>query len=247
MKKTVILCLFSVLMQTVFPQEAKEIVRKAYNKMEGDSHESLMSMSIVRPSWSRTLVFKTWAKGTAYSMVLITEPAKEKGQVFLKRKNEMWNWIPSIGRMVKLPPSMLSQGWMGSDYTNDDLLKGNSWVDDYDHVMLGREVTEGYECYKIKMIPHAETAVVWGSIVVWISVQENYLLRSEYYDEDGQPVKTETASRLQQMDGRMIPTHFEIIPAGKQGHKTVVEIKSIRFNIPLDEKFFSLQNMKNLR
>ena len=230
-----------------FAQDAKEIIRKAYDKMEGTSHESEMSMTIKRPKWTRTISFKSWLKGTDYSMVLITDPVKEKGQTFLKRKTEMWNWVPSIGRMVKLPPSMLSQGWMGSDFTNDDMMKENSIVEDYTHTLLGTEKVNGYDCYKIKMVPNEEAAVVWGYIIKWISKDGFFQIRSEYYDEDNVLVKTENASAIKQMDDRMIPTQFEIIPADKPGNITLVTIVKIKFNVAIADGFFSQQNMKTVR
>ena len=102
---------------------AEEIVRKADEKVRGKTNQSEMKMEIIRPTWQRDLSFKGWGRGLDYSMTYITSPARDKGQVFMKRETEMWNWMPTIGRMIKIPASMMSQGWMGSDYTNDDILK----------------------------------------------------------------------------------------------------------------------------
>ena len=124
---------------------AKEIVNKANDLMRGKSSYSEVTMHIVRPKWERTLSFKAWSKGTKYSMIYITAPAKEKGQVFLKRDKEMWNWIPSIGRTIKIPPSMMMQSWMGSDMTNDDLVKESSIVEDYNQKLIGSEELKGYD------------------------------------------------------------------------------------------------------
>jgi len=126
---------------------AKEVIREADDQINGEeSSISEMSMTIVRPTWERTVEFKNWVKGSDYALTLITAPASEKGQTYLKRGNEMWNWNPSISRLIKLPPSMMSQGWMGSDYTNDDILKESSVVEDYTHRFLGEEVIEGRMC-----------------------------------------------------------------------------------------------------
>lgn len=225
----------------------KEIVRKAYNLMQGLTNESALSMTIVRPTWQRTISFKSWAKGNDYSLAIVTDPAKERGQTFLKRKNEIWNWVPSIQKMIKLPPSMMSQGWMGSDYSNDDLLKESSIVEDYEHSLMSMETIEGQECYKIKLVPKPNAAVVWGSIIKWISKNDYFQLRSEYFDEDGILIKTETASAIKQMGDRRIPTHIEIIPKDKPGNKTLVDIQKAIFNKPIDDAFFSQQNMKNVR
>lgn len=227
---------------------AYEIVKLADEKMRGEkSSESTMTMQVIRPGWTRTVGFKSWSLGTAFSMVLITAPAKEKGQSFLKRSNEMWNWNPSINRIIKLPPSMLAQGWMGSDFTNDDLLNQSSVVVDYTHTLSGNETVSGKDCYKIFLIPKEDAAVVWGRVVLWISKGDYLQLKAEYYDEDNYLVKTETASDIKIMDGRMIATRFDLVPADKPGNRTQLTLDAIRFNIPMSESFFSQQNMQKVR
>lgn len=226
---------------------ARDIVKRSYDLMQGESNESYISVEIVRPTWQRNLTVHSWAKGKDYSMAVITDPPKEKGQAFLKRKNEIWNWQPAIQRMIKLPPSMMSEGWMGSDFSNDDLLKETSIVDDYEHALLGIESLNGIDCYKIKLTPKPEAAVVWGFIVKWISKDRYLQLKSEYYDEDNILVKTEYAYDIKNMNGRIIPTRFELIPADKPGHKTVVRLIQVKFNVPLSDSFFSQQKMKNLK
>jgi outer membrane lipoprotein-sorting protein len=227
---------------------AKEIIKKADDKTKGEeSGIGVMTMQIVRPDWTRTVQFRTWSKGTESSLTLITSPAKEKGQTFLKRGNEMWNWNPKISRMIKLPPSLMSQGWMGSDYTNDDILKESSIVKDYNHELIGSEEIDGHECYKIKMIAKEEANVVWGSQVRWIDKKEFMILKAELYDEEDYLIRTEVGLDMKLMDGRMIPSRMEIIPAEEEGHKTVVIIDEIKFNKPIEDSFFSQQNMKRVR
>ncbi|MFC2132633.1 outer membrane lipoprotein-sorting protein, partial [Bacteroidota bacterium] len=189
----------------------KDIIKKADEKMQGESNISVFDITIVRPAWTRTLTVKTWSRGREYSLALITAPVKEKGQTFLRRENDMWNWLPKIERMVKLPPSMMSQGWMGSDFSNDDLLKESSIVVDYNQNIIGNETIEGMDCYKIELLPLEDAAVVWGKIIKWISKDEYLQLKSEYYDEDEYLIRTEFASDIKIMDGRLIPTHMELI------------------------------------
>ena len=226
---------------------AKEIIDKADKNMEGESSRSTMSMSIIRPTWERTLEFKNWTKGTEYALTLVTAPSKEKGQTSLKRGNDMWSYLPKIGRLIKLPPSMMSQGWMGSDYTNDDVLKESSMVNDYDHTIIGEEVIEDRDCFKIEMIPHEESTVVWGKLISWVSKDDFLFMKNEYYDEDAFLVRTELGKEIKMMDGRLIPTLLEIIPADEPDQKTVVHIISIEFDVNIKESFFSQQNMKNIR
>ncbi len=242
-----ILLLF-VLLIPVYGQDAREIIKKADEKMQGEeTSQSTMTMTIVRPTWQREVTFKSWTKGRDYSLALVTAPAKEAGQTFLKRETEMWNWNPTINRLIKLPPSMMSQGWMGSDFSNDDLLKESSIVVDYTHTIIGEDEIDGWDCYKIELIPLEDAAVVWGKIFKWIAKEEFLQMKTEYYDEDDYLIKTELAYDMKTMGGRLIPSKFELIPEEEEGHKTVVVMDDITFNEPIPDSFFSQQNMKRVR
>lgn len=226
---------------------AKEIIIKADELTRGKTNESTMKMEIIRPTWKRTVAMKSWGRGMGFSMTYITSPAKDKGSVFMKRKTEMWNWMPSISRMIKIPASMMSQGWMGSDYTNDDILKESSIVYDYTHKVIAEEKIEGFDCYKIELTPKEEAAVIWGKVLMWI-VKDKYIqVRTEFYDEDDDLVKSNFGHDFKMMDGRLIPTIIEIVPADEEGNKTVLYIQEMKFDIDLPESFFSQQKMKRVR
>lgn len=165
----------------------------------------------------------------------------------MKKGNEMWSWNPKISRLIKLPPSMMSQGWMGSDYTNDDILKESSIVVDYTHNIIGEEEIDTKPCYKIEMIPKPDAPVVWGKIIQWISKDDYLQMKTEYYDEDNYLVRSELAYNIKTMDGRIIPTRFEIIPEEKDNQKTIIELLKVEFNIAIKNGFFSQQNMKRIR
>jgi outer membrane lipoprotein-sorting protein len=227
---------------------ATEIIRKAEDKFNGEkSGFMLMTMSIIRPTWQRSVEFKNWSLGKEFALTLVTAPAKDAGQTFLKRGTEMWSWNPSINRLIKLPPSMMSQGWMGSDYTNDDILKESSVVNDYIHEITGVESITGRECYRIKMVAKENSSVIWGHQIRWIDKKDFLVLKAELYDEDGVLVRTENGSDIKTMDGRIVQTKIELLPADEPGNKTVIIIKEMKFNIPVAESFFSQQNMKNVR
>jgi len=230
-----------------FAQDATDIVEKMDQKMRGNTSQADVTMKIIRPTWSRSVEFKFWSKGHDYSMILITEPARDKGSAFLKRKREIWNWVPRISRVVKLPPSMMMQSWMGSDFTNDDLIKESSVVTDYNHTMAGDTTINNYPCYKIRMIPKPNAPVVWGKVLVWITKKGYMELRAEFYDEDGNLVNTMTASDIKQLGGRELPAHMEMVPADKKGHKTMLDYHTLIFNKPISDRFFSIQNMKHLQ
>ncbi len=241
---TFVLVLFAF---TGFTQDMTAIIKEADEKFRGSSSIGELTMIIERPTWSRTVSMKNWTLGTDYSLIYITAPAKEKGQVFLKREKEMWNWVPNIERMIKIPPSMMMQSWMGSDFTNDDLVNESQLARDYSNKLLGEEEIEGYTCYKVELIPHEDAPVVWGKVIMWISKKELHWLKGEFYDEDEYLVNTEILSDVKMMDDREMPTRLEMIPADEDGHKTILIFDKIDFNVKIKESFFSQQNMKRIR
>ena len=252
MKTTTILLSLTLMLgisTSVHSQEmtATEIIQKATDKVNGKSAIGSMKMTVVRPSWSREVTMKSWSMGDGYYLILITEPVKDKGQTFLKRQNDMWNWMPSISKMIKIPPSMMSQSWMGSDFTNDDLVKMNSYVNQYTHHILGEEVVEGLNCYKLELIPKPDAPVVWGKVLAWISKEEFYQLKLEFYDEDDVLINRQESSDIRQFSDRKLPAKMVMTPVDEPGNQTIIEIFDNEFNIDIDESFFSQQNMKKVR
>jgi len=237
----------TLVINKTFAISAKDIVAKANDLMRGKSSISTVTMTVIKPDWSRKISMKIWAIEPDYALVLITAPARDKGTVTLKRKNEIWNWIPTVQRVIKIPPSMMLQPWMGSDFTNDDLVRESSIVEDYEHSLIGEEKIDGYDCYKIQLLPKPEAGVIWGKVIMWIAKDKFLQLKTEFYDEDGTLVKTMTGSNVKQLGGRTIPAHWEMVPAAKPGQKTLFDYHSIQFNVKIKPSFFSIQNMKRLR
>jgi len=233
---------------SLFAQEsAFEIVQKSDQQMRGDASYTEATMNIIRPDWSRSMSMKSWTKGTDLSLVLITAPAKDKGSASLKRKNEMWNWMPSIERVVKIAPSMLGQSWMGSDFTNDDLINQSSIVVDYKHTMISTEEIEGDNSYVIDAFAKPDAPVVWSKIRLWIS-KDSYLQRKvEFYDEFDELVNTMQTFDIKELGGRKLATRMQMIPADKPNQKTEMITHQAQFNFEIGESFFSQSQMKALR
>jgi outer membrane lipoprotein-sorting protein len=227
-------------------QNPTEIVTRADEHMRGTSSSGEMSMTIVRPTWERTISMKMWSRGTQYSLVLVTAPARDQGSSFLKRRNEIWNWVPSIGRSVKLPPSMMMQSWMGSDFTNDDLVRESSVVNDYTHVFEGETQLEDRDVYIVDLFPKPDAPVVWGRVRMYISKQDYLQLKTEFFDDYDELVQTMTGTDIRTFDGRSIPSKLTMIPADKPGHSTIMEYKSLNFNANIPESFFTVQNMRRV-
>ncbi len=227
--------------------EAARIIRQAEDQVRGNSSLGTFTMTIERPDYTRNISMKSWALGDDYGLTLITAPARDRGTAFLKRGREVWNWQPSIDRVIKMPPSMMSQGWMGSDLTTDDLIRQTSILNDYAHTLLPEEILDGITCHVIELTPNEEAAVVWGKIKMWISKVDYLQYKSEFFDEDMKVVNTILGSVPKQVGKRKLLTRMEVLPSDKPGNKTIMTYQEIEFDISIKEEFFSLQNLRRIQ
>ena len=232
----------------IYAQDANEILKKSEEKIIGikSSYQEMM-IKIVRPKWSKEMIMKGWSMGEDYFASVVLSPAKEKGIVFLKRENEVWNYIPSIERTIKLPPSMMMQNWMGTDFTNDDLVQRSSITDDYTNTIIGNETIDGLDCWIIELIPNEDAAVVWGKLVMWIDKKDYMQLKTQFFDEYDEMVSIMTGKAIKNFDGKKLPAIIEFVPLDKEGNKTIVERLVWKFDIDINERFFLPNYMKNLR
>ena len=242
-----ILLLFVVATSGNAQEPARDIIKKSDDLMRGKTHTGKYTMTIVRPDWQRSTEFKFWSEGVDKAFILILAPAKDKGVTFLKIKREMWNYIPKINRDIKIPPSMMLQSWMGSDFTNDDLVQESNIVTDYIHTLLGQENVAGYEAHKIELKPKPEAAVVWDKVIMWIAVENYVPLKEEYYNERGELIRTMLFSDIKKMGDRIIPAKFEVIEEKKSGHKTVMKLADVTFDKPLKKSVFTKQNLRRAK
>ena len=250
MKTKLFLLAFCLLITTTATAQnltATEIVKRADDNRRGKSSFSEVTMTIVRPNWTREIGIKSWSMGTEFSLTLITSPARDAGQTFLKRGRDLWNWQPSINRMIRMSSSVMGQSWMGSDFTNDDMVRESSIVNDYTHKLLGRERVREFDCFKIELTPKEDSPVVWGKVITWICATNFVEIKSEFYDEDNFLVNTFNSFDIKSFGRRRMATRMEVVPAERPRQKTVLTINRQEFDIDINEDFFSQQNMRRVR
>lgn len=226
------------------PITAKEILDKVDDLWRGDSSHATMTMTITTAHWTRSLTIESWSKGKEKSLLRILAPKKEKGTTTLRSGNNIWNYLPKVKRVIKLPSSMMASSWMGSHFTNDDLVKESRMADDYTFRITFRGEREGRNVVDITCIPKPDAAVVWGKVVVIVE-EESYLpISLSYYDEDLNLARTMTFTDVGQMGGRMMPRLIRIIPADKPQESTVIRYHELVFNLPLKDTMFSLRSLQ---
>jgi outer membrane lipoprotein-sorting protein len=246
--RVIMLLLFLTITGTgSFAQDPADIIRRMEDNMRGDASYTEMTMEVVRPRYTREISMRSWTLGDDYALINITAPARDAGTGFLKRGRDIWNYVPNIDRTIKMPPSMMSQSWMGSDFTNDDLVQGTSRVDDFTHELKGTETVDGRECYIIEMIPHPEAPIVYEKVIAWVIADLFLPAKIENYDEHDELVSTINFKEIKTLGGRQVPTVIEMIPEDKRGHRTVMITHDADYGIDISQGFFSIENLTRRR
>ena len=227
-------------------QETQNLVKTCFNYMRGDASISTVNMIIHRPDWERSMTIKAWTKGEKKSFFVITAPPKDNSNGTLKKGREMWMFNPKINRVIKLPPSMMSQGWMGSDFSNNDLAKSDSLINEYVHKVVGTEIIDGKKVYLVESIPKPDAPVVWG--MQKLKIREDFIMLSqEFYDEDFKLVKAMTTDKIQMIGGKLFPKEWKMQKADADGKFTILKYIELSFKENLPDRLFTLSNLKNPR
>ncbi|HJV63284.1 MAG TPA: outer membrane lipoprotein-sorting protein [Albitalea sp.] len=222
---------------------AAELMEQFDRLLWGRTLQGQFEMVITTPSWSRSLSMELWSQRPARSFVRISAPARDAGILSLRVGSEMWNYLPGIERTVKIPPSMMLQPWLGSDFTNDDMVKESSIVGDYVHRIAGERVEDGVEVVEIESLPKPDAAVVWGRLLTVVRKADGVPLNERFFDERGRLVRTLTYSMVRELGGRAIPTRWEMRPEGQPGKSTTIVVKQASYDAPIAGEVFSLQNL----
>jgi outer membrane lipoprotein-sorting protein len=222
---------------------ADQIIERSDDLMRGKTSYSEMTMVVTTPRYTRSVQMKIWTEGRDKAFIFVTAPARDAGSTFLKLGREMWNYRPDIERTIKIPPSMMLQSWMGSDFTNDDLARADSMIVDYDHRLTGEVRLDGVPCWKIELTPKPNAPVVWGKIVAHVSQDDFIGRRIEYYDEDLAISKTLTADRIITASGRKIASHVVMTNDKKPGQRTEINFQNVQFDQKIPADTFTQRNL----
>ena len=226
--------------------DAAQLIRNAMDHWRGLTSYSDMTMTIHRPDWERSMTMRSWSKGDKLSLVRVVEPKKDAGNGTLLNDNNMWTYTPKINRIIKVPSSMMSQSWMGSDFSNKDISKSTDIIDQYDHELVGTEERDGHVYYTVSSVPHEEAAVVWGKEV--LTVRDDYvLMEQQFWDQDGVLVKSMKTLEVVEMGGRAVARVMRMGKVDAPGEWTQLMANSIEFDLELPGNLFTLSNLRNPR
>lgn len=223
---------------------ARAILDEIDDLWRGESSRALVAMTVTTAHYTRRLLMEGWSQGKDNSLVVIREPLKERGVATLKTGDSVYSYLPKTDRAIRLTAGMMMGSWMGSHFTNDDLVKESRLSGDYDPVISFEGERGGRRIMEFTLMPRPEAAVVWGKIIIEAHADTRLPIRSVYYDEDGKVARTMTFTNIRSMGGRLMPGLMRVVPADKPEESTELEYREIEFDIPIAEGFFSLANLK---
>jgi len=239
--------LLSLATQTASGTEFKDaiaLMRHIDRLWRSDSSRATLSMTVQTSRYKRTIKMESWSKGKDRSLIIIREPKKDRGIATLKVKENIWNYLPKINRVTKVPPSMMSGSWMGSHFTNDDLVKESTFEDDYVSKISFSGKRDGIVIYEVTSTPRPNAPVVWGKVVTKIEKTRLTPLVALYYDEDSQLARTMRFENVQKNGSRYVPMRLVLTPEDKPGESTAITYHDIKFDMKLPDRIFSLQNLQ---
>lgn len=220
----------------------REILDRVEKLLWGSTVQGRYQMSVTTPNWQRTLELAIWMDRPDKSLIRILAPAKEAGIGSLRIKADMWNYLPNVERIIKIPPSMMLQPWMGSDFTNDDLVKESSILDDYTHRVLP---SGDSETWLVEALPRPDAAVVWGKLLYTVRKADTMPLKQEFYSERGELVRVLRFDDVRSIGGRVIPTRWEMRPVAKPGNVTTIIVKETAYDRPIDPEVFTQRTLRS--
>ena len=226
--------------------DAKAIVEKIDQLYRSNTSYARLQMTIVTPDWQRTLELEAWSRGMDQTFILIGSPVKDRGTATLRIKNEMWNFFPKIDKVMRVPTSMMMGSWMGSDFSNDDLVKESTLLDDYTYRLLTPAAARP-DCYYLELKPKAATVTVWAKIEIVVQKADYLPVKETYFEESGAAMRAIEFKEVKELGGRKIPTVMELTPTAKPGNRTLIRYLQAEFDRPLPADTFSLQNLQKKR
>jgi len=248
MKYLLLLFMFSLFSSSVHttPLEARDLIQKAMDHWRGLSSYSEVSMTIHRADWQRSMSMQSWTKGDKTSLVRVIKPKKDMGNGTLTKDNNMWTFSPKVNRIIKVPSSMMSQSWMGSDFSNKDISKSTDIIDQYEHKILQTKKHNGHTVYIIESIPHEDAAIVWGREV--LSIRDDFvLLEQQFWDQDNILVKTMQSREIKKLGGRTVSSIIRMGKLASPDEWTEMSIQDIRFDEQFPDSLFTLSSLRNPR
>ncbi len=200
---------------------ARDLIAGVIDLTRGQTSYAEFSMVIHRPDWERSSKLIAWTRGREDALIRFTAPAKDAGNATLKQGEQMWTFTPKLNRVIRLPFSMMSQGWAGSDFSYSDLSRTDQLLHQYELTLVATETRDGHQVYTVDAVPHDDAPVVWGK--EQIVLRDDYVLLGQtFFDQAMKPLKRLEAREIKTLGGRTFATRMRMVPLDKPGEWTEI-------------------------
>ncbi|HEV8323514.1 MAG TPA: outer membrane lipoprotein-sorting protein [Myxococcota bacterium] len=225
--------------------DLETILKRLDDLYRAKSSISTVEMTVVTPKATRAMRAKSWTKGTDKALIVIEAPARDAGTATLKVGGNLWNYLPRIARTIRVPPSMMRGAWMGSDFTNDDLVRESSLREDFTARLAGPSAAPAGLLVELK----AKPAVVglWERIEFVVSSDGTLPLEGRYFDRKNALARTMTFDEVRDFAGRRVPARMTLVPADKPGSRTEMLYLDMKFDVDVPDGTFSLSTLESPR
>ena len=231
------------------PEFPRYVMNKIDDQYRGTKSHGIMEMTVQTKHWKRTISMESWSLGQDYSLMRILKPKKERGTATLKAKSDLYTYLSKTDRSIKITANMMGGSWMGSHFTNDDLVRHTRLSDDYHIKLVFKGEEKGQAVYRFQLKPKPNTPVVWGKVEITVRKSDLQPLSQSFFNEDEKKVRELVFSNHQQKGDRIMPLKMVMRPLGDSGNYTgeytQVVWKDIDFNVNLSKSFFSIQKLKS--
>jgi outer membrane lipoprotein-sorting protein len=221
-----------------------QVVDRLNDLYRSDSSQSHMTMKVVTARYQRELTLEAWTKGKQDALLVVRAPAREAGAATLRSAEGLWTYAPRADQLVRIPSSLLSDNWMGSHFTNDDLMRETDFLKDYDASLAWHD-EGGRRLLRATLIPKPQAPVVWSRIVFLLDPSDDMPLRADYYDRD-KIARTLTYADPHMLAGRRVPFTLVMVPADKPGESTHVEYQELKFGVKVDPGLFTQRGLRRV-
>ena len=191
------------------PPDARALLAAMIDLARGLTSHTEMTMHVHRREWDKTSTLVAWTRGREDALIRFTAPAKDAGNATLRLGRDMWTFAPKVNRVIRLPASLMSQSWAGSDFSYDDLSRSDDLLVQYELRVTATRTENGHQVYDIEATPHADAPVVWGKQTLRLR-DDAILLEETFFDQDMKPMKRLTATDVTRLGGRIMASRLRM-------------------------------------
>jgi outer membrane lipoprotein-sorting protein len=225
-------------------ETAEDLVAGALDLIRGQTSYTELTMIIHRPEWERTSSLVAWTRGREDALIRFTAPARDAGNATLKQGEKMWTYTPKLNRTIRLPYSLMSQSWAGSDFSYNDLSRTDDLLKHYSLTITDRREEDDHVIYTIEAVPDDNAPVVWGK-EEWVLRDDYVLVSQTFFDQALEPLKRMETLEIGELGGRVMPLVMRMQKLDEPEKYTQITYDSAAFDIEIEDRTFTVFSLQS--